>query len=483
MKRSKSTGLQSIPVTKIGDAPLPGAPVQPSQPTLAQVFSALTEGLTAAAYKEAIDQSQKHYRARLITLPLFVPALLHFVLRRSPSLLDTVDRLNSGHLDGVPATKVSVQAFYQRLQHVSHEVFLNLLCAVSMELGRFHRLERSDVVLLAPFAARIVAIDDTTLDALVRRTKELLGVAKGAMETLGGRLGCALDVATGRFAAIKYDRDSTANEKTHLMPLVLQLPLMTMLVLDLGYFGFSVFDAITDHYCFFVTRLREGTSFNVLQTLADGEHYRDRIIALGKYRADRARYPVRLVEIHMDGTWHGYLTNVLSPAMLPAPHVFRLYSQRWTIEIAFAAIKRALGLAYLRVSHVNGVLIQVWCTLLVYQVLQTLRIQIARSAGWNTDDVSWVMLVRRIGWYAEKCPDEPLVHWLCENAENFNLKKRGVRKRARTNLPTNLLAEMRGLANEPVWEALCTRTPRQSHAPEERPRKLRITVNLTGQVT
>jgi hypothetical protein len=483
MKRSRSARSQhSANSSHLGAQAQKVSFLEGIAPTESQVASLLSQGLTPTACKLALVAATKTYRARLIPLPVLTMALLYFILGRLRSLLDVVDQLNVGRLPGLPATKVSAQAFYKRMVDISHEVFLKLLCTVSMQLGVIHGFERSDIALLAPFAARIIAIDDTTLDALVRRTKELQELAKGAMETLGGRLGCALDLATGRFLAVEYDRDSAANEKTHLIPLMLQLPLMSLLVLDLGYFGFTVFDAVTDHYCFFVTRLREKTSFNVLQTLADGAYYRDHIIELGKHRSDKARYPVRLVEIRIFGTWHRYLTNVLSPKMLPATKVWALYAQRWSIEIAFAAIKRALGLAYLRNSHLNGVLMQVWCTLLVFQVLQSLRIQIAQTAGWNTDDVSWEMLMRRIAWYAEDSPDEPLTEWLSRNAEKLNLKKRGVRKRTRSGLPPEVLAEMRTRVPEPVWDTLRTRTPRQSdRGEEERPRQLRITVTLDGK--
>ncbi len=67
---------------------------------------------------------------------------------------------------------------------------------------------------------------------------------------------------------------------------------------------------------------------------------------LGVYET-RAAYPVRLVELLIDGSWHGYLTNVLDPSQLSASQVWALYEQRWTIEMAFQIVKRVLGLASL----------------------------------------------------------------------------------------------------------------------------------------
>jgi hypothetical protein len=109
--------------------------------------------------------------------------------------------------------------------------------------------------------------------------------------------------------------------------------------------------------------------------------------------------------------------------------------------MSFAAVKRALGLAYLRLTHTNGVLIQIWATLAVYQILQDLRLEIAAQTGWQEDDVSWEMLMRRIGWYAERPPaNMSLRGWLVTQAHRLNLRKRGVRARRLTQLPAEVLA-------------------------------------------
>ena len=54
--------------------------------------------------------------------------------------------------------------------------------------------------------------------------------------------------------------------------------------------------------------------------------------------------------------------------------------------MCFAALKRALGLASLRCSTIEGVLGQIWTTLVLYQVLQDLRLELAAAAGLGADD-------------------------------------------------------------------------------------------------
>jgi len=316
-----------------------------------------------------------------------------------------------------------------------------MLRQVTQRLAERGGATRDWVRKLAPFAQSVNALDDTTLDALVRKTAALKAHAKGEPETLAGRLACVVDLVTGRVREVLYDPDPLANEKSHCLPVIERLGAGAMLVFDLGYFSCGLLDGLTDRYCYFVTRMRAKASFQEIRVLAVGPLYRDRIVWLGAYRADRAAYPVRLVELYINNAWHGYLTNVLDPRMLGPAAIWALYAQRWTIEMAFAAIKRALGLAFVRLCHTNGVLIQVWATLTVFQVLQDLRLEISTTAGWKADEVSWTMLVRRIGWYAETPhKDLSLRDWLVRNGPNLRLKKRGVRRRGTVELPRDVLA-------------------------------------------
>lgn len=401
------------------------------------------------------------FRERLLTIEVVMLCMLEFVLDRMPSFLDIVDRLRQGMIPQVDALVVTSKAFYKRLQVIPHQLFLQALESTSKLLEQTQSFKRPWISDLASFASGVYAIDDTTLDALMRRTKLLKTLPKGDLATLAGRLGCAINLATGKFSRMVYDVDAAANEKNHIRPLIAALPKASMFVFDLGYFCFPLFDWITEQGCYFVTRMRGKTSMKVIAVLGNSHHYRDRIIWLGKHKSDRAAHPVRLVEILIDGVWYGYITNVLEPSRLNAHQVWALYSMRWTIEMCFAAVKRALNLAFLRPTLPNAMLIQIWSTLIVYQVLQDLRLEVAACAGWKEDEVSWEMLMRRIAWYAKDKPKEPLRRWLCRDARALNLKKRGTRKRRRLGLPEEVLAELLPPPEDFVFDNPPSRKPRQ----------------------
>lgn len=401
------------------------------------------------------------YRERVVPVTLLVMLMLLFVLDRVPSLRVLWERLSKGRCPGLPLVEVSESALYKRLHAVSHQVFLELLRNVTRCLA-MSPLRRTWVADLVPFAQRVLAIDDTTLDALARKTVWLKCFEKGAPETLGGRLGCALDLVTGCLAEVLYDPDSAANEKTHFWPLVERLGAGAMYVFDLGYFSFPILDGLTDRFCYFVSRLRAKTSFVLMQVLVDKSDYKDRIVYLGKHRADRAAHPVRLVELLIGTTWYRYVTNVLDPTLLPADRLWALYGQRWTIEMSFAAVKRALNMASLRLCHQNGVLIQVWSTLIVYQVLAHLRLEIAAQNNWREDEISWYRLMTRIGWYLER-PDATrgLRQWILEESPTLMLEKCGVRKRRATSLPAAILDQIAQSHPPPIKPDLAPRAARQ----------------------
>ena len=138
--------------------------------------------------------------------------------------------------------------------------------------------------------------------------------------------------------------------------------------------------------------------------------------------------------------------------------------------MCFAALKRALGLASLRCSTIEGVLAQIWTTLLLYQVLQDLRLELAAAAGLGADDISWTNMMRHIAWYIEQPEGKPpLRTWLKDNATNFAFAKRGTRPHRARQLDAEIVASIRKpkAALDPT--VLRARRPRQGKPEPVRP--------------
>src|SRR6266550_6600687 len=91
-----------------------------------------------------------------------------------------------------------------------------------------------------------------------------------------------------------------------------------------------------------------------------------------------------------------YLTNVLDPTQLPIQEIARLYARRWDIELAFLTLKEHLGLHLLWTSKLVSILQQVWACLIIAQVLQALRMEIACGAGVDPFEVSLPLVVQAL---------------------------------------------------------------------------------------
>jgi hypothetical protein len=139
--------------------------------------------------------------------------------------------------------------------------------------------------------------------------------------------------------------------------------------------------------------MREKTSYSIIHAFYQQGETFDGLVWLGAYRADRARYAVRLVTFRVGATLYRYITNVLDPRQFPLHAIATLYARRWDIEMAFKLIKRELGLHLFWSSKDEVVLQQVWAVLTIAQILHGLQLEIAAKAGVDPFDVSLPLLV------------------------------------------------------------------------------------------
>ena len=255
---------------------------------------------------------------------------------------------------------------------------------------------------LAPFAAEVFALDQTTLDPVARSLPALRAVPAGDDRLLPGKLAGVFDVRRQLWRTIAHLPDPRQNEKAACRDLVAGLPRRSLLLFDLGYFAFEWFDDLTAGGFLWVSRLREKTSTAVRHAVSEDGETLDALVWLGAHRADRAKHAVRLVQFRRGQTLHRYLTNVLCPRRLPLAEVARLYARRWDIEMAVDTAKTDLKLHLLWSSKPAVLLHQVWAVLAIAQLLQALRVLVAAAARVEPFDVSLPLLVRYLPQYAAR---------------------------------------------------------------------------------
>ncbi len=249
---------------------------------------------------------------------------------------------------------------------------------------------------LAPWAAEVLALDESTLDAVGRWLPELRALLPGDPGLLAGRISALFDLRRQQWVRVELWQEAVANCKLQARLLLEGLQAGTLLLFDRGYLSFPWFDELTELGLWWISRSANHASLQVRHILYQGDGVLDAIVWLGKYRADRAKYPVRLVQFSSQGHLHRYLTNVLDPYQLPLAEVARLYARRWDIELAFCVLKEHLHVSQLWSAKWEVVQVQIWAGLLLAQLFHGLQVQLAAQEGVEPFDVSIDLLVELV---------------------------------------------------------------------------------------
>jgi hypothetical protein len=159
-------------------------------------------------------------------------------------------------------------------------------------------------------------------------------------------------------------------------------PAGTILVFDRGYIDYRWFRSLDERHIFFVTRLKRGASYSVVEEHRVPERggvLRDATIRLSSRQFKGDSSPLlRLVEYHaQDGQIYEFLTNHLTfgPTTIAA-----IYEQRWQIELFFKAIKQNLRIKTFVGTSANALHIQVWTALIAILILRYLKLR--STFGW-----------------------------------------------------------------------------------------------------
>lgn len=157
-----------------------------------------------------------------------------------------------------------MQDVYKRLHTAGTEPLQRLLEQISWVLAA--RLQGMVAPSLAPFAKEGVCIDESTLDAMARRLPTLRELPRSDSRLLPGKLAGVFDVRRQQWRTVKFRPNPHQNEKVLARDLVATLPAGTLVLADLGYFGFTWFDWLTERGYHWLSRLRAKTSYKVIHT-------------------------------------------------------------------------------------------------------------------------------------------------------------------------------------------------------------------------
>lgn len=343
-------------------------------------------------------------RPEVLPSSLLWTGLLVGLLRGGRTQTDIWRVLGQTGLWNYPRIPIGVEGVRKRLVQAGSGVMQQLFADITSELARRTPGQRD----LVPRFAGIYAIDDTTLDQVARTLPCLRALPAGDDQLLPGKLSSVLDVRTQQFVRIDPTEMPHRNPKAALPGLIDALPPGSLLLFDLGYFAFERFDGLSQQGMAYVSRLREKTSVVPIGSITDEAQVRDTLVWLGKHRANQAGYAVRLIEVELSGVWYRYVTNVCDPARLSVSEVVRLYARRWDIELAFKTLKVDLGIGIVWSAKWELILTQVWAALILYQIAQSIRMQVAARAAVDPFDVSLKLLLHHLPQLMRRGEPDPI---------------------------------------------------------------------------
>jgi hypothetical protein len=258
---------------------------------------------------------------------------------------------------------------------------------------------------LVPWATAVVALDETTLDPVARTLPVLRGIPAGDHTLLPGKVAGLFDVRMQQWRKLEWVEDVHSNEKLRARGMVAGLPKGSLVLADLGYFGFEWFDDLSSAGHFWVSRLKARISYTVRHVYYSSGTTLDALVWLGKHRSDRAGRLVRLVRFTHGTKTFEYITNVLDPKRLPLREIARLYARRWDVELGIKLVKRELGLHLFWSAKPEVVRAQVWAAFAISQILMGLRQEVAGRAGADPFDVSMKLLIEWLPRLGERGED------------------------------------------------------------------------------
>jgi len=171
-------------------------------------------------------------RPRILPAVALWSGVLVCVLRGMPSQRAVWRLLTARGLFHYPRFALSDQAVYKRLATDGAAPLEALFAGVSRLLVA--RLAPHADPTLAPFAAAVVALDETTLDQVARTLPALREVNRGADGLLPGKLSAPFDLRTQLFRRVASQPDPRQNEKVAARSMLAGLPSGSLILADLG---------------------------------------------------------------------------------------------------------------------------------------------------------------------------------------------------------------------------------------------------------
>ncbi|NLT68725.1 MAG: IS4 family transposase [Acidobacteria bacterium] len=345
------------------------------------IFSQLLQLFPRSEFELAVKKHNSDYCAkRLSSWGQFV-AMLFCQLGRAHSLREICQGLAScegklRHLGvkGSPKHSTLGYANAHRPWSLYQTIFEQLLSKCQMvATGRGRKKFR--------FKNKLVSLDSTTIDLSVslfdwarfRRTKGAIKLH--LLLDHDGYLPSFAVVTTGDKGEITVARR-------------LRFEPGTVIVMDRGYIDYEWFVELSRNHVYFVTRLKENASFEVVESrpvVAGTNVRKDQIIFFHSQAVPDSKHFFRIVEV-WDEEKQRSVTFLTNQFKFAATTIAAIYKDRWAVELFFKAIKQNLKIKTFLGTNANAVKTQIWTALIAMLILRYL--QLMSTFGWSLSNLA-----------------------------------------------------------------------------------------------
>jgi len=162
----------------------------------------------------------------------------------------------------------------------------------------------------------------------------------------------------------------------------------TIVVFDRGYNDYGYFGRLTDEGTFFVTRMKDGTAYEVVEERAVPQNRNvlaDQVIRLtGSGASQKCPHPLRRIEL-LDPETGQVLVFLSNHLEFGATTIAAVYKDRWQIELFFKALKQNLRVKTFVGTSANALKVQIWTALIAVLLLKYL--QLKSKYAWSLSNL------------------------------------------------------------------------------------------------
>jgi hypothetical protein len=196
-----------------------------------------------------------------------------------------------------------------------------------------------------------------------------------------------------------------SNGKKHDVTVARKVPLSpySIVAMDKGYNDYSLFAYWTEHVIFFVTRLKDNATYNVVEERPVPQNRNilsDQLIQFSGYSAQKkCPHILRRVEV-WDKEQNRRIVLLTNHLEFGATTISAIYKDRWKIELFFKDLKQNLKVKTFVGTSENALFIQIWTALIAMLLIKYL--QFKSKIAWSLSNLvaflRWNLFTYRDLW-------------------------------------------------------------------------------------